>query len=66
MRNDGYLCTTGLQRNLPTQRAMELGLFEIKERTVGNPDGSVRLTRTTMVSGKGQIYFVNRYRTESA
>lgn len=38
-----------------------MGLFEVKERTVDNPDGSVRVTRTTLVSGKGQIYFINRF-----
>jgi len=61
LRKDGYLCGTGLQYNLPTQRAMDLGLFEIKERSVCQPDGSILLTRTTLVSGKGQIYFINRY-----
>lgn len=66
LRAEGYLCNVGDQRNMPTQRAMGLGLFEIKERTINNPDGSIRLTRTTKVTGKGQVYFVNRYRTKSA
>jgi len=66
LRRDGYLVRQSGERwNLPTQRAMELGLFEIKERTVNAPDGSVRLTRTTKVTGKGQIYFINRYRKEA-
>lgn len=61
MRNNGYLCGTGERRNLPTQKAMELGLFEIKETVVNNPDGSVRVTRTPKVTGKGQTYFVNKF-----
>ena len=60
MRDNGYLCSKGDNYNLPTQKSMELGLMEIKERTVNNPDGSVRITRTTKVTGKGQIYFVNK------
>ena len=46
---------------MPTQYAMERGLFNVKERTVANPDGSVRVTRTTVVTGRGQLYFVNKY-----
>ena len=46
---------------MPTQMAMELGLFEVKERAIDNPDGSVRVTRTTKVTGKGQIYFINKF-----
>ena len=61
MRNEGYLCKSGSNRNLPTQRSMEAGLFEVKESVVDNPDGSVRLVRTTKVTGKGQIYFVNKF-----
>lgn len=60
-RNDGFLIKFGERRNCPTQRALEMGLFELKERTVNNPDGSVRITLTTKVTGKGQVYFVNRY-----
>ena len=67
LRKEGYLVRQGGDRwNLPTQRSMEMGLFEIKERTVNAPDGSVKLTRTTKVTGKGQIYFINRYRKEAA
>lgn len=62
MRQEGFLGTTGAYYNMPTQKSMEMRLFEIKERTVVNADGTTRITRTPMVSGKGQIYFVNRIR----
>lgn len=62
LRREGFLCSTGERRNLPTQRSMEQGLMEIKERTINNPDGTVRLTMTPKVTGKGQVYFVNKYR----
>lgn len=61
MRENEFLCIKGDNYNMPTQKAMERGLFEIKERTVNNPDGSVRTTRTTKVTGKGQIFFVNKF-----
>jgi anti-repressor protein len=61
LRDNGYLMKTGSSKNLPIQRYMEQGLFEIKESTVGNPDGSVRVTKTTKVTGKGQVYFVNAF-----
>jgi anti-repressor protein len=62
LRKDGYLCgSVGERWNQPTQYSMDLGLFRIKERTINNPDGSVRLTRTTLVTGKGQQYFISRY-----
>lgn len=61
LRENGYLGKKGAHYNEPTQYSMELGLFEVKERTVNNPDGSVRITRTTKVTGKGQIYFVNKF-----
>ena len=60
LRNNGYLIKHGLSRNMPTQRAMEMKLFEIRERTVSNPDGSIRITRTPKVTGKGQTYFINK------
>lgn len=64
LRQQGYLIRrNGTDYNSPTQRAMELGLFEVKESTVGNPDGSVRITRTTKVTGKGQQYFINKFLT---
>ena len=62
LRGDGFLCgRLGDQYNAPTQRSMDMGLFEVRERTINNPDGSVRITRTTKVTGKGQVYFINRY-----
>lgn len=61
LREEGYLGKTGESYNMPTQRAMEMQLFRISERTINNPDGSVRLTRTVKVTGKGQVYFINRY-----
>lgn len=66
MRNDGYLIKKGTSKNMPTQMAMEKGLFEVKERTISNPDGSTRITRTTKVTGKGQIYFINMFKQELA
>ncbi len=61
LRNDGYLMKEGSSKNMPTQRSMEMGLFEVKESTVNNPDGSIRVTKTTKVTGKGQTYFVGKY-----
>lgn len=61
MRDKGYLMKGGTDKNMPTQRARELGLFKVKERAIDNPDGSVRLTRTTLVTGKGQQYFINKF-----
>lgn len=61
MRETGYLIKSGSSRNMPTQRAMEQKLFEVKESSIANPDGSVRVTRTTKVTGKGQIYFINKF-----
>ena len=61
LRNNGYLCKSGSSRNMPTQRYVEQGLFEVKESNVQNPDGSVRITRTTKITGKGQLYFVNKF-----
>ncbi len=61
MRQEGYLIKGGNSRNMPTQRSMEMGLFEVKESTVNNPDGSIRINRTTKVTGKGQTYFINKF-----
>ena len=61
MRERGYLVASGSRRNSPTQKSLDMGLFEVKERAINNPDGSVRLTLTTKVTGKGQIYFVNKF-----
>lgn len=65
MRENGYLITRrGADYNMPTQKSMEIKLFEIKERTVNNPDGSVRIIRTALVTGKGQQYFINKFLTK--
>lgn len=66
MRNDGYLIKKGTSKNMPTQMAMKKELFEVKERVISNPDGSTRITRTTKVTGKGQIYFINMFKKELA
>lgn len=58
LRENGYLMKA---TNLPTQRYIEQGLFEIKESTIQTPDGAVRITKTTKVTGKGQIYFVDKF-----
>lgn len=61
MRENGYLMKSGSSKNMPKQRYVENGIFEIKESNVVNPDGSVRTTKTTKVTGKGQIYFVQKF-----
>ena len=61
LRQHDYLCKSGERKNLPTQYSMERGLFEVKTRIVSNPNGSVRTTSTTKVTGKGQIYFTNKF-----
>ena len=61
LREDGYLGKSGCNRNVPTQRAMEMGLFRIKETAVTHSDGHVTVNRTPKVTGKGQRYFVERY-----
>lgn len=61
LRQKGYLIKGGSSKNMPTQKAAEMGLFEVKVSTVNNPDGSIRETKTTKVTGKGQVYFVNKF-----
>ena len=61
LRTNGYLIKDGTSKNMPTQRAADMKLFEVKVRTVNNPDGSIRETKTTVVTGKGQVYFVNKF-----
>lgn len=61
MRENGYLCSKGQYYNQPTQKAMELGLFELKQTSITKPDGTVLVTTTTKVTGKGQVYFVNKF-----
>lgn len=66
LRQNGYLIRQrGTSYNSPTQRAMEQKLFEIKETSVAMPDGGIKITRTTKVTGKGQIYFVNLFKKQS-
>lgn len=66
MRLNGYLCSKGEYYNQPTQKSMELALFEIKKTSITKPDGSVLVTTTTKVTGKGQIYFVNKFLADRA
>ena len=66
LRERGYLGRTGDYYNQPTQRAMEMGLFELKKTTIQKPDGTVLVTTTPKVTGKGQIYFVNHLLKEIA
>ncbi len=61
MRENGFLIKSGADKNIPTQRAMEYGLFEVKERSIVGGDGANHVTRTTKVTGKGQVYFVNKF-----
>ncbi len=62
MRRQGFLISRrGTDYNMPTQRSMEMMLFEVKERVINNPDGSTRITKTTVVTGKGQQYFINKF-----
>ena len=61
MRKNGYLCNKGQYYNQPTQKAMEMGLFEIKKTTITKPSGDVIVNTTSKVTGKGQIYFVNKF-----
>lgn len=61
MRDNGYLMVQGASRNIPKQRFVEQGLFEIKESSIANPDGSVRLIKTTKVTAKGQQYFIQKF-----
>ena len=62
LRNNGYLIRRqGSDYNMPTQRAMEMGLFEIKEATITHSDGHIHVSKTPKVTGKGQVYFVNLF-----
>lgn len=65
LRNRGYLIRRqGTDRNMPTQRAMEMGLFEIKETTISHSDGHISINKTPKVTGKGQVYFINIFLRE--
>ena len=62
MRDQGYLISRkGTDYNMPTQRSMNLGLFKIKESTITHSNGSVSISKTTKVTGKGQQYFINKF-----
>lgn len=62
MRNNGYLIKRkGSDYNMPTQKSMDLGLFEIKETNIVHSTGDVRTKKTTKVTGKGQVYFINKF-----
>ena len=62
LRQHGYLIKrNGTDYNMPTQRSMDMGLFEIKETTINNPDGSIKISKTPKVTGKGQVYFINLF-----
>lgn len=62
LRGHGYLIKRkGTDWNMPTQKAMDLGLFEIKETTVQRSDGGVKINKTPKVTGKGQVYFINKF-----
>lgn len=61
MRENGYLCQKGDYYNQPTQKSMKLGLFELKQTTINKPDGTMLVTTTTKVTGKGQVHFVNKF-----
>jgi anti-repressor protein len=61
MRENGYLGQKGEYYNQPTQKAMSQGLFELKKTTITKPDGTILVTTTTKVSGKGQVYFVSKF-----
>lgn len=64
LRANGYLCSRGADYNMPTQKSREMNLIEIRIRTITNPDGSVRETKTPVITGKGQIYFLNKFKKE--
>ena len=66
MRQQNFLISRrGTDYNMPTQRSMEMKLLEMKECIVNNPDGSVRITKTTVVTGKEQQYFINKFLDKS-
>lgn len=62
LRADGYLIKSGSEYNNPTQRSMELGIMEIRVGSRNGSEGAVRVTHTTKITGKGQVYFINKYK----
>ena len=65
LRDNGYLIKGGSSKNMPTQRAMDMGLFVVKEGSYVNGEGVNITTKTTKLTGKGQIYFINKFKGES-
>ncbi|HBF1265738.1 TPA: phage antirepressor KilAC domain-containing protein [Clostridioides difficile] len=64
LRDNGYLIKRkGEDYNIPTQKSMNLGIMEVKKRVINNPDGSTKVTRTVKITGKGQVYFVNKFKS---
>lgn len=61
LRENEYLCSYGSRYNQPTQKAMDLGLFEMKKTSITKPNGDVMVATTTKVTGKGQVYFINKF-----
>ena len=61
LRAEGYLCSKGQNHNMPTQKAMGMKLFELKEQTYQSPNGNPKITLTVKVTGKGQQYFINKF-----
>lgn len=66
LREKGYLCKTGEAYNQPTQKSLDMGLFEIKKTVIQKPSGDTLVSNTTKVTGKGQVYFVNKFLYEEA
>ena len=62
LRDHDYLCKSGKSKNMPTQKSMELGLFKVREGSYINSKGDNIITKTCLVTGKGQIYFVNKFK----
>lgn len=65
LREEGYLIKSGSQYNMPTQRSMEMKLFEVKVGTRQSSDGTSKITRTPKVTAKGQVYFINKFKRQS-
>lgn len=66
LRNEGYLIKSGERRNMPTQRSMDLGIMEIKTGSRNSSDGTIKMTHTPKITGKGQIYFINKFKAVEA
>lgn len=61
LRENDYLIKSGRSKNTPTQKAMDLGLFQVKETTINKPDGDIIVSKTSLITGKGQLYFINKF-----